>query len=846
VTRADPSDPRGRVVCPTIVIGLGDRGAAMVSALEASAAARAASGDTPLRLLRAGTDEESLARLARDFSAALDDLLDLGRVAQRRAVDPAVAPVDVFVLARLGAADVSPAVLGPALDALDPGVARHAPRLLHPDGRPRLHVLPLLLLPAMPPASLSPDWQATPEQAEVIAALAALRGRVESSGPGRARLGRAYLVEPGTRTFLLDEAAREDMAVAFLAFLLFGSLRRDAAGYRGAYEAGSDRQPFGSFIVARAELPRGPLARVFTASVAALGLSALKVPRSAALIAEQAASFDVIGWADRVRSEATRASEAATERLVAAATAAISDVPAPMSFLEGTRGFFGRADAPWLQGLEAGLDRARAQVHGEIADGLGGVAAIVERIELDGAAALRAARQAATERLDQLCLAPEADGHHVDALRIVDTLRQRVEGHRERVARAALSAPPEDVGAQPLRPVHREMVEAAARKPEPRQSLLMGAALLSLIALVGAPLLPMLGALFERPGEAPGPLLTLLVEAPWYQVTAAALVTFIGGGWLLAKLRARTRDVNAFLAGESRLGDAVNGTRRRVREQVVSRRDAAVAHGVCRLLTRELDWLARERASLARAEAAVDAQLERQRRILREHAVDADGASPIPRPAASALARSALPDEGLRALGLRVRRAVLGPDAVRALKRLLEPYARRHEVIPFADLVPLAEAVESHLERLDLPAVLADPELGAGGARALADAITGALALTDLGGPRAAGARLHLPLDLTPSASTAAGLDAPRVLARAEVVSALLARPEVAGDPDLRRLLEGAREFYDPDRVFVLQVVWGIAAEAIPWLAPTWSGGAGARVIPLAQTGGGRSGGGGS
>lgn len=770
-----------QVVNPTIVVGLGARASELVARIETETGP-----SSLLRLLPISAPDDTTSVT---LDAALGELSALEATTHARDLYGGVAPIDVFVVAWIGEDEVEAGALTALLSSLDSAVARLGRLMLLADGRPRLHVSPLLLLPPMPRLSTDPDAPIGTEQAEIIDLVRALDQRARTAQGPRARFGRIYLVENATRDFTLSDEQRFSMTASFLMLLLFGSLRTDER-YRAIYQGSGD--PFASFLLARIGLPLAGLRPWCRAKARLVALEAFATPREDELQAHKTAELDIdMGLAQVME----RLNHGAAPRFDALAGQALASWghgarPTPMGLFEGPRAFAVRAGEAWLAARLAAGEEAWALVRHDKS----GQDDLVAAIDRDGAEWLKKARLQVDRHLAESCLGIDAPGNHRDALRIVKAARESVGARLDAAAKVAHASPESPRALSDLGDAHAALLAEARQKPEAAFLFGFGAALLAAITLVSS------GPLGQLVGAHP----LLVTGAIW----------ILGALWLVTRLSRSTRNVNRLLAEEGRLGRALSGVSDEIRTHLRRRLEIALAHGEARLLTRHLAWLQREAAQLSLAEESLGRAIVEARDTL-DHLRGTPG-TPAPRIPDHPLETSLLSAERLGAWSeSAIVRKLLGSDfasIVSRVKHLIDPYGD-DRARAFERLDPLDQAVDRELASHTLARVLNDPDVGPEGTSRLLRAMRSVLALESI--ESGVGARLQLPLDLV--AAPGESLDR-RIVAPGEVLTYLQGKEVTPRDSELGRALGAAKTFHDPDRAYVLHVGWSVPANAIGWL----------------------------
>lgn len=821
-----------RVASPTIVIGLGDAGRRVAQALRSEASG----ADPNLRCL-AWISSDAPDDLRRATEEAFQSLLTL-----QNAVDSRVAgtihelPVDIFIVARLGADNTSgpqsetpfqdsdpplaSADFTAALGALDQAYRRYVGVLGRDRPRARLFASPVLLLPDM-----------DEHQPEIVALIAGLAPRFTDHPelPPRLPLARCYLIEPHAGHYLLDDATRLLMARSYLRFLLYGSLRTEGGWFRGAYEPHDDPDPFASFIVGCAELPGGLVADLAAAEAGLMAMRALEEPSGEPVEAELAA-FHERAWLDqlleRVPSDVAR-TKAAGE--IKRRTSGLVQAVDPTKLLERPRRVRERVGSAWARDREQAF---RAATGGDgLADAT--LAALVNDMAREGRHGAGANAEALNGRLAAWL---EADNgfHHLDADAFLEAVEGAVATRRDEAAEKASAAvdpgPPPDRIAGAVSAVHDEV----DRKPDPLLILLAGTLLTVLMVFVGSGIIPVLAGVFERPGQARPAWLALLREAPSYHAVGATLAALGVGCFFAYRLWAQTRAINRQLGDETRAPDSLEATlsamatgpRRSVKAWFETRHDSARAHWHARVLSDLGRRVGAARTRLLHASVAVHIH---RGRLEREHASLVDRLAKVP--TESPVLRSIVEGDALRRLALEAATRAVGTEPVRAVKRILAPYRPSDEAVPFASLDLLTAAARHAAARHSVTDVLVDADLCRFAAQQIWRVVDEIDGLRRLGGIAAVGAQLRLPLQLSELDADPMGISGPKtptLFATAETLTRLSedvgpdADPKDARTVRRRELLASAKQFYDPDRVYLLQVVWGINARSIPWLRDAW------------------------
>lgn len=771
-----------QVINPTLVIGVGARGAAVSSRLEAESVSAGL-----LRLISV-PDIAEIATANALIVSAFGDILSLETTASARATYGGVTPIDVFVIAQLGVGQVACGVLATFLASLEDEVRRRGELLRRADGRPRVHVSPILLLPEMPRGLNEPKAQTRPEQADIIALVRRLGERTRADAVTRS--GLTYLVESATRDFVLTEEQRESMVIGFLTLLLFGSLRTDAA-YAAIYEGESE--PYGSFLVARIGIPFADLRPWCHARVRQHALEAFAVPREEELSSELTASFDVFESLDRMLASIETEALPRIESLATQASRAWvgAGLPAHLRLFEGPGAFLARAGKSWLDERVASSGRAWSILHATES----GQRALVEAIDRDGAEWLKQSRGKVRAFLHDRCLGNDAPGHHRDALRLLERARDTVRHRLSTVAAQAREVPPPPRALGEVQNAHTNLLRAVEAKPEPRPLMGFGMLLSIALALVVAPLL---GHLLDAPS-----------------VLIAVLVVMLGSSWCLGRLHVAGRATNRALAHDALLARSLDAVEPELKATLRRRVEIARSHGEARLLTRHLAWLDVEATNLRRAEESLGRAINETRTTLASLGLGPSEAS-VPRIRDTVLERSLLtPDElqlwTMRALVDRM----LGRDhatTVRNVKRLVAPY-QGDGSRAFEALEPLDVEVDRLLMSSTLEQVLSDSLVGRHARATLSEAISKVLTLESIDAQQ--GGRLQLPLEVKPSSMRSVSN---RLVAHEHVLQVLSDQPEIREDSELAQALEDAKPFHDPSRVYVLRVSYGIPAAAIAWL----------------------------
>lgn len=823
-----------RVVVPTVVVGLGATGEAIVRAVADEGAVRGgAHAHEHARFLywRPGKGGGGDDALALGFDRALSELLGLGHAVRASLSLGGHVPLDVLIVGNIGADDLAPGDVAAAVAALDRGARPHAALLKSRETGRRAFASPILLLPAMDdprPGTLAGD---------TVALLASWAGRWAPGCPEALPFARCWLVEPRTSHHGLDADSRARMVRAFLRFLLYGSLRTDADRYQRIFEPREDPDPFGSFLVGAAEVPAGLLRELAANEAGLSALRALEQPTRVAL-GPELAGYREEAWLNRLVAELPGPDrEREIDALIARQVPRLGGDLGLTRLLERPGRVRDRFDRGWLDGTTAALLAGTGQGAPESVAG-DALEAVVHDMARVGTQRVEELSAALGSELDAW-LAEDTAAHHLDAQAFLAEVEREVAARR--AIEEAQAAVEPDPGPDPRR------LDAAVtalnadveRKVDPLLGLGLGALGTALVVALGAGLIPMIAGVFERPGEPRPAWLALLREAPGYWVVATILAVVGVGGVLVYRLWAQTRAINRRLGGESAgpealetvLGELESGRRGSVRAYHRTRYELTRAH-----------WRARALAALGREVAARRARLERARQAVRaqRRALEARRVALTDRLDGEAgdfpLGRLVVSGATIAQVAREVADAYIGGAAVRRVKAALRPFAPAERGVPFADLEPLLAEVRRKAGTTSLFEVLTSPDLGGEASRRVWELIDEVQSLRRQGGGAAAGTRLHLPLQtsaLHEDPNGVAGLDRPRLFATDTVISHLASGE--GGRGHRGDLLREAKRFFDPDRLYVLQVAWGIHPAVIPWLAPAWPATTprDANVVPL-------------
>lgn len=840
-----------RIGSPTVVVGLGEAGRSLAAALSAEGG----HADPNLRCLT-WVPSQAVDDLRRSTEAAFESLLSLEHsIAAGRPGQFAEIPIDLFIVAQLGEAapqtDPANSELLPsgshqplaasgfeeALNALDAAYERYAAVLGRDRPHSRLFASPILLLPDMDRA-----------QPEIVTLLAGLAPRFTGGAltPPRLPLARCYLVEPRAGHYLLSDANRLLMTRSYLRFLLYGSLRTDDAYYRRAYEPLGDPDPFGSFVVGCAEFPGGALADLAAIDAGLLAMCALEEP-SAEPPGPELVRYGGSEWLNTLPQnvpppDARAKVDGAIERCLRG----LEQTLAPTRLLERPRRVRERISDAWANERRAAFAKV-TQDDVTVRPVLKGV---VDDMARHGA---EAAQDYASE-LDQLLRARLVEDnafHHLDA----DAFLREVEGaisQRREQARAKSEATPDPGPDAPrltsaVDALHREV----ERKPDPVLMALAGTLLTTLLVAVGSGIVPVIAGVFERPGSSRPGWLTVLREAPGYYVVGALLAVAGIGSFLAFRLWTQTRAINRQIGDDARADDSVENTLRALtrggdhsaKAWFDSRYAITQAHWHARVLTDLATRVNAARDRFKRATEAVRlhrARLEREKHAAAKRLTTELPDGPVLRPVISAA------DLGRLSAG--AAHEAVGAEPVRAVKRVLRPYTGPADALDFATLDALTEQAKAKAAVHSLESVLCSPDLSGYATTQIWRLLDEIDSVRRLGGVQATGTRLQLPLQLANVQADPGGTvggQAPRLFASERVLNRL--REEVIRAPSdeparsSRReaLLADAKPFFDPDRVYLLQVVWGINAQSIPWLSEAWPEPAdadgGAKVLDFAR-----------
>lgn len=819
---AGPAAPR--VVVPTVVVGLGATGEAIVRAVADEGAVRGGAHEHARFIYwrpgdggRAPGDDPDDA-LAAGFDRALSELLGLGHAVRASRTLGGHVPLDVLIVGHIGPDDLRPRDVAAALAALDRGAGPHAALLKSREAGRRAFASPILLLPSMDdprPGTLGGD---------VAALLASWADRWAPGCPDALPFARCWLVEPRTSHHGLDGASRERMVRAFLRFLLYGSLRTDADRYQRIFEPREDPDPFGSFLVGAAEVPAGLLRELAAVDAGLTAMRALEQPTRVAL-GPELAGYREDAWLNGLLADLPGPDrEREIDGLIARQVPRLGGELGQTRLLERPGRVRDRFGLSWLDGTTRALSEAT---------GAGGPDSVAgDALE----AVVHDMARVGTQRVEELsgALGAELDGwlaedtaaHHLDAQAFLAEVERGVAARRATEEAAAAAEPDPGPDAERLEAAVTQLHADVERKVDPLLGLGLGALGTALVVVLGAGLIPMIAGVFERPGEARPAWLEVLREAPGYWIVAVVLAVGGVGGVLLYRLWAQTRAINRRLGGESAgpdalasvLGELESGPRGSVRAYHRTRYELTRAHWRARALAALGREVAARRARLEQARQAVRAQLralEARRVALSDRLEGEAGDFPLGRLVVSGATIAAMARE--------VADAFVGGGAVRRVKAVLRPFAAAQRGVPFADLEPLLAEVRRKAGTTTLFEVLTSPELGAEASRRVWELIDEVQSLRRQGGGVAAGTRLHLPLQtsaLHEDPNGVAGLDRPRLFATDKVISHLTSGEGAHGHRG--ELLREAKRFFDPDRLYVLQVAWGIHPSVIPWLAPSW------------------------